>query len=294
MFDSVFSLNSLLLFGIGIITGTASAAFGIGGGIITVPLLILLFNFNGNESTATSLGLIIFTTLAGTIAYFREKRVDLKMTLFFMMYAIPGSIGGAMLSRSLQTTELKIDIFQLLFAILMICIAGFKIITLFLKKSSTNKMDAYVPSPEELAKPWWARKVLISDIVDKRGVHFKYNVKLYPGVIIAFLGGFAGALLGLGGGVIYVPVLTMVLGIPLGVAAAISTFTIFIANFAAVSLRFAFIKWDYVLFLGIGTVLAAMIVPRFLHKIKSEAILVGFWIVVITTALRLLVKIFFA
>lgn len=84
---------------------------------------------------------------------------------------------------------------------------------------------------------------------------------------------------------------TQLKGSSAGIATATSTFTIFIANFFAVFLRYSSIQWDYVIFLSLGTVISANLIPRFIHKIKSKSLLTGFWILVIVSAIRMLLKI---
>ncbi|MHA1303012.1 MAG: sulfite exporter TauE/SafE family protein [Candidatus Heimdallarchaeaceae archaeon] len=291
----------LSLFGLGLIIGTISPTFGIGGGLLTVPLLILIYGskygFDGETATATSLGVIIFTSLSGTIAYIREKRIDFRIAFTFMVFAIPGSVSGALLSRWIKEQNYEIDYFQYFFAGTMILIAIYKITTILLEKRNHHSKDVekqkddneQSKTPEE--KPWWKESVLHRSFTDKRGVNFEYQAKLIPGVFIAFLGGFIGAMLGLGGGVIYVPILTMALGVPAGIATATSTFTILFANPFAVALRFSSIKWNFVLFLSLGTIISANIVPMFLHKVKSKWILTGFWALAILAAVRLLLKV---
>jgi len=109
--------------------------------------------------------------------------------------------------------------------------------------------------------------------------------------LIAFAGGFVGAMLGLGGGVIYVPILSGLIGLPAGIATATSTFTILFANPFAVLVRFASIRWDIVLFLSIGVVISATIVPRFLHRIQAKWLLAGFWTLAVFASVRLLLKV---
>ncbi len=54
---------------IGLVAGLFSSLFGVGGGIVIVPLLILLVAFGTKEATATSLGAIVITALAGVTLY---------------------------------------------------------------------------------------------------------------------------------------------------------------------------------------------------------------------------------
>ena len=54
---------------IGLVAGVFSSLFGVGGGIVIVPLLILVAAFGTREATATSLGAIVITALAGVTLY---------------------------------------------------------------------------------------------------------------------------------------------------------------------------------------------------------------------------------
>ncbi|HUT66857.1 MAG TPA: sulfite exporter TauE/SafE family protein [Spirochaetota bacterium] len=284
----------LALFGLGIIIGAVSPTFGIGGGLLTVPVLLLIFGqkngFSGDTATATSLGVILFTSLSGTIAYLRERRIDYRTAASFMLFAIPGSVAGALFSRWMGAKDFSVDPFQYTFAVFMIAIALYKLVSILaFKRGNTAGPDRTDPSAEGTAanSRRWDRHVRLED---KRGQIFEYRVRLFPGIFIAFIGGFIGALLGLGGGVIYVPVLTMVMGVPAAVATATSTFTILVANPFAIALRFGSVRWEWVAALAAGTVISAGIVPRFLHRVKSEWILTGFWGLAIFAALRILLK----
>ncbi len=287
----------LSLFSLGLLIGAISPTFGIGGGLLTVPFLILIYHFDGETATATSLGVILFTSLSGTIAYIREKRIDFRIAVTFILFAIPGSISGGLLSKWLKEQNYQIDVFQYIFAVTMLVIALYKIITITIKKQENDKTDEQRKQSEmeekkqQEERPIWKQTVLFREFEDRSGIKFAYKAKLIPGIFVAFLGGFLGALLGLGGGVVYVPILTMVLGVPAAIATATSTFTILFANPFAVALRFSSIRWQYVLFLALGTVISATIVPRFLHKIKSKWIMTGFWVLVIIASIRLLLKV---
>jgi hypothetical protein len=284
-------INILFCLGLlffGLLIGAISPTIGIGGGLLTVPILIMVYGLKGDVATATSLGVIIFTTLSSTLAYIREKRIDFKVALTFIIFAIPGSILGSLTSQWLKQQNLNMDIFQIIFAAVLIMVGIFKIITLFFdnnvksKKIENKKID-------NANKPWWKKKYLYRSFKDKHGIEFEYTAKLFPGIIIAFIGGFLGAMLGVGGGFIYVPILTMALGVPIGIAAATSTFTIFIANFFAVVVRFDSILWWYVLFLSIGTIISSNLVVRLVHKMKSKWILTAFWTMTVLTALKMLI-----
>jgi uncharacterized protein len=58
----------LVLLAIGLVAGVFSALFGVGGGIIIVPLLVALVGFDGRRATGTSLAAIGITAGAGAVA----------------------------------------------------------------------------------------------------------------------------------------------------------------------------------------------------------------------------------
>lgn len=293
----------LSLFAFGLLSGAIAPTFGIGGGLLNVPILLIvyrnIFDLDANAATATSLGVIIFTSLSGSQSYIREKRIDFRVAATFMIYAIPGAISGALFSKWLKARKYEIDVLQIIFACTMILIAIYKIITVLIQRSKRIKglLDedeeclSLECDEEQSNKPWWRQTILYRDFEDKRGISFKYKTKLVPGVFIAFIGGFIGSLLGLGGGVVYVPILTMILGLPAAIATATSTFTILFATPFAVGIRHMHVRWDIVLIMAAGAIISSNIVPRFLHKIKSEWILTGFWMLAITAALRLLISV---
>ena len=79
-------------FGIGSIAGVLSGLFGIGGGIIIVPLLTLLLRFSPSKSVGTSLAAMLLPAgIIATYKYFKAGEADLK---------VAGAIGLAMLVTS--------------------------------------------------------------------------------------------------------------------------------------------------------------------------------------------------
>ena len=54
---------------IGLASGLLASLFGVGGGIVVVPLLIALLAYDARAATATSLAAIIFTAIAGAAAH---------------------------------------------------------------------------------------------------------------------------------------------------------------------------------------------------------------------------------
>jgi uncharacterized membrane protein YfcA len=85
---------------IGLVAGLFSTLFGVGGGIIMVPLLIVLLAYDAKAATATSLAAIVFTATFGTIAHGALGNVDWTTALLIGIPAVAGvNIGLAIKAR---------------------------------------------------------------------------------------------------------------------------------------------------------------------------------------------------
>jgi hypothetical protein len=91
---------------IGLAVGVFSAVFGVGGGIIAVPLLILLVQLPGRVATATSLGAIVITALAGVTVYAFRGEVNVAYAALVGLPAVVGVLLGTSLQQRLTTAAL--------------------------------------------------------------------------------------------------------------------------------------------------------------------------------------------
>jgi uncharacterized membrane protein YfcA len=83
---------------IGFVAGLFSALFGVGGGIVIVPLLVGIAAFGAREATATSLGAIVVTASAGVVVYALRGEVDPG---YAALVGIPG-MAGALIGTTAQ------------------------------------------------------------------------------------------------------------------------------------------------------------------------------------------------
>jgi len=152
----------------GVIGGTLSGAFGVGGGILMVPLLIGLTGMDQKRASATSLVAIIPTAVAGSATYFANGEVDLLVALLVAIGGVAGAYLGAKLLKRIPVVWLR-----WLFIALLILVA----IRMFL-------------------------------IAPERGADVELDPLVGLGLVAAGLFmGVASGLFGIGGGVILVPLL---------------------------------------------------------------------------------------
>ena len=103
---------------IGLAAGFFSALFGVGGGVVIVPLLLVLMHWEIRVATATSLAAIGITATAGVITYVVHGEVEPVYALLVGVPAAFGAAGGASLQQRLPVRTLSY-----LFAGLLIAIA---------------------------------------------------------------------------------------------------------------------------------------------------------------------------
>ena len=112
------------LVAIGLVAGLFSALFGVGGGIIAVPLLIIALGVEERAATSISLAAIGITALAGTIAYSFVGHVELAYAALVGLPAAAGAVAGTALQQRLTARSLTYAFCGLLAAVGVWLLAG--------------------------------------------------------------------------------------------------------------------------------------------------------------------------
>jgi uncharacterized membrane protein YfcA len=106
----------LRLLAIGLVAGVFSALFGVGGGIMIVPLLVVV-GLTGRAATGTSLAAISLTAAAGATAYALHGDVKPGAAAIVGIPAVFGVIGGVALQQRLASRTLTLGFALLLTAV---------------------------------------------------------------------------------------------------------------------------------------------------------------------------------
>ncbi|MFX1532958.1 MAG: sulfite exporter TauE/SafE family protein [Promethearchaeota archaeon] len=235
--------------------GIISSMLGVGGGFINNPILQLLFGFDPKESSSTASFAIVGLAIAASLAFYRQtpRLPQYKLGLVFACITVPGALLGVIIRNMIDNEPLRI-----IFGLLLIPIAIRMV--LFPKKKRKKESDDFTPP-------------LISEIPPQR---------LRLGLVLGFLGGFMAGMLGIGGGVIIVPILASLIGLPIHVAVATSSFIMIFTSSAATTLNIIndvslianggdpFIQLGYGIILMVGMVIGSQIGTRTIKKFGSE------------------------
>ncbi len=200
---------ALIIFIAGVIAGGMGSLLGLAGGIFLVPFLTLALSFSFPVAAAISLTTVIATSSSVSAARSREQVINLRLGMLLEVATAGGSLLGGITAQLIDPAHL-----QKLFGVTMAAIAATMMTRL-------NRRNVILDSTVDTG-------VLGGRYVEEEsGGEVCYRVKRLPLALAAsFVAGNLSSLLGIGGGVIKVPVLNAWCGVPLRVAAATSAFMI--------------------------------------------------------------------
>lgn len=245
---------------------TIGSLSGLSGGFIVAPALRIFFDVAPDEAAATALVLALANVMSASIAFVRQRRVDLKLAAVVGCAAIPTSIAGAFAVRAANATS-----FDVLYAAMLALFA----LTLLRRRSAAT-------APRRARLPW-SRERSFHDALTGGEQRYLESVPLEAGT--GLVTGFLSSFFGIGGGTFVVPVLLRFFAMPAHVASATSHMIIlFSAPFGVAAHALAGdIIWLDALPLALGG-LAGGQAGAYLSRRLPEAVLVRIVAVVLVSA----------
>jgi uncharacterized membrane protein YfcA len=269
--------HDLLLIPLGVAVGAFGTLVGAGGGFVLVPVLLLLYP-DRDPQTITSMSLLVVCANAasGSLAYARQKRIDYRSGWWFILGTLPGAIAGAIAVGYIPRRA-----FDAIFAAVLVSIGVYLAIR---------------SGQQSIIEPVTGRGVVRRTIRDNSGNTFVYSFQLWKGVLISMAVGFISSLLGIGGGIIHVPIMSTLLHFPVHIAAATSHFVLafMAAEGTAVHFIDGSLKWDHALgqavLIGLGAIPGAQLGARLSHRLRGGMIIRALAGALILVGVRLALK----
>ena len=181
----------IIFIALGIGGGLFGSIIGVGGGIIFTPILTLM-GLPPAQISSTSLMAVTFTSISSVISYARHRRIKYRIACKIALLSMPGAILGVYLS-----TVISIGLFKMFFSIILII----AVIYILFNGSTKNEKG-------------------------KKKIQFDPYPLLYS---CAFAAGIVSSLFGVGGGIIFVPMLLILMSMKMYEAAPTSQFIIMIS-----------------------------------------------------------------
>ncbi len=191
----------------GVLSGSLGAMLGIGGGVFLVPFLVLVVGLPFHHAAAVSLAAVIATSTAVSAVTAGRQLINLRLGMVLEVATAFGGVAGGLTAHMLAP-----HVLQMIFGVVALGVA----VAVF------GSTDAAALPPDAEAGRLGGR------FTDERtGQTMTYAVRRLPlSLIASFLAGNLSTLLGVGGGIVKVPVLVTWSGVPMRVAAATSAFMI--------------------------------------------------------------------
>jgi hypothetical protein len=187
----------LVLLGFGV--GAFGTLVGAGGGFILTPVLLVLYPHDSAQTiSAISIAVVFFNAASGSVAYARQRRTDYRSGLIFGAATLPGAVVGA-----IAVTHVSRRFFDAVMVAVLLGIA------------------AWLLGGDRLRRE------------PRTGPEGARQVPLVKGAVLSLIVGFVSSFLGIGGGIIHVPLMIQALGFPVHIATATSHFVLAIMSGAA-------------------------------------------------------------
>jgi uncharacterized membrane protein YfcA len=242
-------IDQLWLILLGFAAGILGSMIGLGGGIIVVPVLTFL-GFPPTAAASNSLFAALSNSIASTISYSRQKRIEYSLGLKLGLLTIPGTVLGAVIS-----TGVSPEIFKMLFGLVLIASAAY----IFLRKKIETK----------------DKKLSYQMMIFAAGASF------FAGIISSFFG--------IGGGIIFVPLMVVGMGMAMKKAAPTSQLILFFASLSGVIAHSILGHPDFIQagFLAIGSFIGGLVGARLSLDIKERYLQILVSVVILIAAVKL-------
>jgi uncharacterized protein len=183
----------------GVLAGLLGGYLGLGGGIVIVPFLTMVMGLDIKAAVPISMAAIVINSLASSSEYMKRGLVNLELMVSLSLSMVLGMICGSLLLNVVSPAYIKIAL------ALVLLYAAYN-----LARNPESKTSAQIHSRKNIL---WC-------------------------VILALLGGTLAGLVGVGGGVIVIPLMYLLLGVPLAVARGTSSFIVGFSGTASLAVYF--------------------------------------------------------
>jgi uncharacterized membrane protein YfcA len=259
-----------LLVTIGAATGLVGALLGLGGGVFLVPLLTLALGVPIRLAIAASLVSVIATASASATVNLSRGLVNVRLGLALEVATSFGGLAGGLAAAALSTRQLFV-----LFAVTLAAMG----VVMAARAGRRNVIADLEVDPGHLG-----------GYLTEGGTTYVYRAKRMPlAMVVSLAAGAVSGLLGLGGGILKVPVLSSFCGIPIRIASATSTFMIGVTAAAS-----AFIYWSrgdiampLAAAVALGALPGSLIGVRLMDYVQARSLKLVMALVLVLVGLRM-------
>lgn len=260
----------------GVAAGIIGSLLGLGGGIIVIPVLTILFHLPIKEAIAISLVGVVATSTGAAAVYVKAGKTNIRLGMTLELATTIGAIVGALIAGMVSS-----KILYYLFAALLF----YNTYSMFRKKEKTNQTGAETAVASDLQAG--------SAGYQNTSGEKTYRVRNLPvGMFFSALAGILSGLLGIGGGLVKIPVMYLLMGVPLKTAAATSNFMIGVTATASAFIYFLNGSIDVAIAVpvALGIFFGAMIGTKLNAVISTDILKKIFIVIFLYNAVQMVIK----
>jgi uncharacterized membrane protein YfcA len=280
--------NILLLLGLGGGVGFLSGLFGVGGGFLMTPLLIMV-GIPSTVAAATDSNQIVAASTSGSFAHYRLGNVDFKMGFLLLIGGVLGGTLGVQFIKVLRAMGNADFVIKVTYVIMLGVIGSYMFVESLQSMRKTAPEEARPREPQKpsvyarlvQSLPWQMR-------FEKSGVTLSPVMPLVLGVFVGILA----AIMGVGGGFIMVPVMVYMLRMPMHVVVGTSLFQIL---FTCINVTFMQAVSNHTvdlvlaIILLIGSTLGAQFGVKVSRRLKADQLKILLASIVLVVMVQMLV-----
>jgi len=275
-------VNFFLILAMGLAVGFISGMFGIGGGFLMTPLLIFL-GIAPAVAVATVSTHIAASSFSGALSYWRRRALDMQLALLLLAGGFTGTAAGVWvftLLRSIGQLDLTIG---LSYVLLLTAVGGMMVV-----EGAGAMVRARQGKPAQPRRPGthaWFHALPFKLRFKRSGIY----VSAIPVLAIGFVMGFIGAIMGIGGGFLLVPMLIYLLRVPTNIVVGTSMVLTLVTMTTATILHAAtnhLVDAVLALMLMVGGVIGAQFGARAGQSMRAERLRLLLGLLVLAVGVR--------
>jgi uncharacterized membrane protein YfcA len=267
-----------------LLVGLGAAAYGTligaGGGFIMSPVLLIFFGKSPVAAAATSLTAVVFNAITAVLTYHQQRRIDYYTGVRFAAAMVPGALVGSLIAPYIPA-----PLFKLVFGALLALIAGY--MAIYGERPGGRPSGV---APDEAALRAQGKTVRV--VIDDSGHKHVFGYRLRDALLLSAGVGVLSSVLGVGGGIIQVPAMISLFGVPPHIAVATSQFMLLIAALTGASsyLVQGVVDVPTAVLLGLGGIAGARLGAAIARRVKGKVIVRALAIALLLVGLRLLLS----
>ncbi|MFB2531217.1 sulfite exporter TauE/SafE family protein [Paracoccus sp. p4-l81] len=275
------SVNAFVLFGLGGIVGLMSGLFGVGGGFLITPLLFFI-GIPPAIAVATGANQVVASSFSGLLAHLKRRSVDMRMGWVLLIGGMVGSVTGIYIFnilRQLGQVELVVQLAYVLF----LGVIGLMMLNEGIRALRRSR---HALPPTKRHHHNWVHGLPLKMKFRASGLYISALLPLGVGLVV----GLMAAIMGVGGGIIMVPAMIYLLGMPTKVVVGTSLFQVTaLSAFTTVMHAVSYNTVDIMLavLLILGGVVGAQLGTILGQRLKAEQLRILMAVLVLSVCFKI-------